>query len=121
MYRVLTVFAKETRSWCLMLLLLVMPYAVANELEVREIVFDLHAPQAKTVEIIGDFNQWQSGLTLLVGPDHNGDWKLKMKLPISVNRIEFYYLVDGSSRQVDSINPVISDEYSGHNNVISIP
>lgn len=116
----LIIFAKYTRCLISTLLLIITPCSWANEVK-REIEFVIHAPQAKTIEILSDFNQWQNGVAPLVGPDKKGNWKIKLKLPISLNRIEYFYLIDGARRQVDTIHPVISDEFSGQNNVISIP
>lgn len=86
----------------------------------REISFVLHAPQAKSVEVFGDFNQWQSGALLLAGPDETGMWWLRLSLPATYTRIEYVYSVDGI-RRTDPEQAVVQDGFSGKNNVRVFP
>lgn len=93
----------------------------ADEMEVRELTFSLYAPQAKTVEIIGDFNQWQSGTTPLAGPDESGRWRVKLALSGNWRRIEYVYWVNNAYRQLDPEQSVVPDGFSGENNVVLLP
>ena len=102
-------------------LALAAPWACADETGMRVMTFTLHAPQAKSVEILGDFNQWQSGVTPLAGPDETGHWRVRLAFPAAVHRIEYIYWVDGAHRQVDPAQPVVSDGFSGENNVVVLP
>lgn len=86
----------------------------------REISFVLHAPQAKSVEVFGNFNQWLSGALPLAGPDETGMWRLRFSLPASYTRIEYVYSVDGMSR-TDPEQAVVPDGFSGKNNVRVFP
>ena len=36
------------------------PWVCAEGADTHEVTFSLYAPQARTVDVIGDFNQWQS-------------------------------------------------------------
>lgn len=101
-------------------LTLVLPWAYA-EADTHEAIFSLYAPQAKSVEVLGDFNQWQSGVTLLAGPDEKGRWRVKLTLPATLSRIEYIYWVDGAHRRIDPEQPVVPDGFSGENNVIVLP
>jgi len=55
--------------------------------------FELHAPGAERVELLGTFNQWQAGDIVLDGPDASGHWTATVELP--VGRHEYIFLVDG--------------------------
>lgn len=93
----------------------------ADETGVREATFSLYAPQAKSVEIIGDFNQWQSGGTSLAGPDETGRWRTKLTFPGTWSRIEYVYWVNNAYRQIDPEQPFVPDGFSGENNILVLP
>lgn len=101
-------------------LALTLPWTYAQA-DTHEATFSLYAPQAKSVEVIGDFNQWQSGVTLLAGPDEKGMWRVKLPLPATLTHIEYVYRVDGSHRQIDPGQPIVRDGFSGENNVLVLP
>lgn len=115
---------RESAHWLLFFLSLILaqtaPWAYAEEAIPREISFDLYAPQAKSVEVFGDFNQWQSGGMPLAGPDETGMWRLKLLLPAALTRIEYVYSVDGA-RRTDPEQAVVQDGFSGKNNVRVFP
>ncbi|MDA8128215.1 MAG: glycogen-binding domain-containing protein [Betaproteobacteria bacterium] len=104
-----------------MALALIAPGVGADETGVREATFSLYAPQAKSVEIIGDFNQWQRGITPLAGPDKAGWWRIRLTFPGPGSRIEYVYWVNNAYRQVDPEQPVVPDGFSGANNVLVLP
>ena len=107
------------RRFCLVLsLALATPWACAEETATHEATFSLYAPQARSVEVVGDFNQWQSGVTPLAGPDIKGMWWIKLSLPVTLNRIEYVYWVDNAHRRIDPTQPVVQDGFAGENNVL---
>jgi 1,4-alpha-glucan branching enzyme len=55
--------------------------------------FSLSAPQAKSVFIAGDFNQWNLSAHPLK-QDKKGVWKIS--LPLGPGRYEYRFLVDGA-------------------------
>jgi hypothetical protein len=55
--------------------------------------FELHAPGADRVELLGTFNNWKSGDIVLAGPDASGHWTAEVALP--EGRQEYIFLVDG--------------------------
>lgn len=55
--------------------------------------FELHAPGADTVELLGTFNHWKMGDIVLDGPDASGHWTATVELP--EGRHEYIFLVDG--------------------------
>lgn len=101
-------------------LTLALPWAYAQA-DTHEVTFSLYAPQAKSVEVIGDFNQWLNGVPLLADPDEKGMWRVKLALPATLTRIEYVYRVDGSHRQIDPRQPIVQDGFSGENNVLVLP
>jgi len=104
-----------------LVLALAAPWVYANEASTHEAMFSLYAPHAKSVEVIGDFNQWQSGATPLDGPDEKGMWRVKLTLPATLNRTEYVYWVDGASRRIDPGQLVVQDGFAGENNVLVLP
>ncbi len=56
--------------------------------------FELHAPGADRVELLGTFNDWKSGDIELTGPDASGHWTAEVALP--EGRHEYIFLVDGT-------------------------
>ena len=101
-----------------MSLALATPWVCAAGADTHEATFSLYAPQARSVDVIGDFNQWQSGVTPLAGPDVKGMWRAKLGLPAMLNRIEYIYWVDNVHRRIDPTQPVIQDGFAGENNVL---
>jgi hypothetical protein len=55
--------------------------------------FELHAPGADRVELLGSFNNWRSGDIVLSGPDASGHWIADIALPEGQH--EYMFLVDG--------------------------
>jgi len=102
-------------------LALAAPWICADETDTHEATFRLYAPKVKSVEVIGDFNQWQIGKTALTGPDEKGMWWAKLTLPITLKRIEYVYWVDGAHKRIDPGQPVVQDGFSGENNVLVLP
>lgn len=95
--------------------------AVAAEPAMHTITLSVHAPQAHSVEIAGNFNQWRSEATPLLGPDKKGMWSVELRLPASLNRIEYFYWIDGVSRKIDARESVIDDGFGGQNNIFFLP
>ena len=55
--------------------------------------FELHAPGADRVELLGTFNHWKTGDIVLAGPDASGHWTATVEL--AEGRHEYIFLVDG--------------------------
>ncbi|MFN2351347.1 MAG: isoamylase early set domain-containing protein [Kiritimatiellia bacterium] len=67
--------------------------------ELVAVNFELHAPDADQVELVGDFTSWQTGRILLEGPDASGHWTGRVELP--AGRHEYLFLVDGRQWMTD--------------------
>ncbi len=57
------------------------------------VTFEVRAPTAQRVELVGSFNDWRPGEIVLKGPDATGHWTATVKLP--PGRHEYVFLVDG--------------------------
>ena len=55
--------------------------------------FDVYAPSAKKVEMVGTFSGWMPGKIVLKGPDSVGYWGCSVKL--RPGRYEYLFLIDG--------------------------
>jgi hypothetical protein len=65
--------------------------------------FVLVAPEARSVAVVGDFNNWGLGDTALVAENHNGVWSVSAPVPAGVHRYAF--LVNGEQWVADPTAP----------------
>lgn len=65
--------------------------------------FVLVAPEANSVAVVGDFNNWGLGDTALVAENHNGVWSVSAPVPAGVHRYAF--LVNGKQWVADPTAP----------------
>ncbi len=76
----------------------------------RPIVFELNAPDAQSVQVLGDFNQWSRDVNSMArGSD--GRWRLTTMLP--PGRYVYAFLVDGRRFQRDPVRDAIEDRDFG--------
>jgi len=61
--------------------------------------FQIHAPGAQRVELLGDFNNWTPGVIRLQGPDASGHWTANVELP--EGHYEYQFLVNGKTWVTD--------------------
>lgn len=87
----------------------------------RQVRFELLAPEARSVVLLGDFTGWASPGIALTGPDSAGTWRLVMVVPGPSRRINYVYLVDDQEFRTDNLRPVEPDDYGGGNNILYIP
>jgi hypothetical protein len=66
------------------------------------IEFQIKAPKAKKVEVVGDFNGWKAG-TLPMQRQGPGLWEIMLPLP--AGRYQYHYLVDNEV-MLDSKGPM---------------
>ncbi len=75
--------------------------------------------QAKTVSIVGDFNDWQVGKDLLSDPDGDGIWT--GVLPLKPGKYQYVFVIDGKKWVPDPRAKEISkDGFGGVNSVIEV-
>lgn len=81
--------------------------------------FELHAPSAAQVELLGDFTDWKTGSIHLAGPDASGHWTADVGLP--AGRHEYAFLVDGKQWLTDPRAEVRrADGFGRENSVLEL-
>ena len=73
--------------------------------------FVLVAPEAHSVAVVGDFNNWGLGDTALVAENHNGVWSVSAPVHTGVHRYAF--LVNGKQWVADPTAPRAADDDFG--------
>jgi hypothetical protein len=80
--------------------------------------FVLVAPEAATVTVVGDFNDWNMGATPLARQAGDGVWWVT--LPLSPGRYRYAFVVNGSDWRSDPNAPSAEDEFGRRNSVVTI-
>jgi hypothetical protein len=78
--------------------------------------FQIHAPRAQRVELVGDFNHWTPGAIRLHGPDASGHWTADIELP--EGRYEYQFLVNGKTWVTDPNAPTHRPDGFGRENAV---
>lgn len=90
-----------------------------NSIAEREIELALAAPQATTVAVVGDFNNWNPQRTRLIRASHEGLWRARLKLPPGV--YQYSFVIDGTTWVPDPrAKTVLSDGFGGENSVVIV-
>jgi len=79
--------------------------------------FKFYAPQAKTVELGGDFNNWKSNKTPLK-KDASGNWKTSLSL--KAGRYQYRYLVDGVWQNAQEPVECVPNAFGSWNCVVEV-
>jgi len=79
--------------------------------------FQIALPEATSVFLVGDFNNWDNSATPLK-KNRAGIWKTQMAL--SPGEYEFLYFVDGQHWIPDDEAPQINNPFGGQNSVTNI-
>ena len=79
--------------------------------ETIPVQFVLVAPEARSVAVVGDFNNWGLGDTALVAENHNGVWSVSAPVRTGVHRYAF--LVNGREWTLDPRAPRTKDSDYG--------
>jgi Glycogen recognition site of AMP-activated protein kinase len=86
------------------------PMLPVSATSARPIMFELDAPTAHSVQVLGDFNHWSRDATAMQrGAD--GRWRITTLLP--PGRYIYAYLVDGRRFQRDPVRDAIEDRDFG--------
>lgn len=80
------------------------------------VTFEMHAPDAHRVELVGSFTDWKPGQIFLRGPDATGHWTATLKLP--AGRHEYAYLLDGREWATDPEAPARRPDGFGRENAV---
>lgn len=89
------------------------------EQDAAPVRFMLVAPNATSVTLVGDFNDWQSGATPMEGTVADGLWSVTV--PLAPGRYRYAFLVDGARWVPDPDAPrAIDDDFGRPNSVLTI-
>ena len=82
------------------------------------VVFVTLYPRAKSVQVAGDFNNWQPSKTKLEKVGDGGVWQTKLQLP--PGKYRYRLVVDGQWQQ-DPYNELTeSNPFGGHNSIVEV-
>jgi hypothetical protein len=110
----LPAFAGAAAMLLLSTLLVLHPaQAPSNRVNVH---FEIHAPDAQRVELVGTFTGWQTGQMQLIGPDASGHWTTDVELP--AGRHEYSFLVNGQQWVTDPRADVRRADGFGRENAV---
>lgn len=80
--------------------------------------FVLVAPDAESVMLVGDFNDWSLSTTQLARQAGDGVWWVTVALP--PGRYRYAFVVNGMSWRSDPNAPAAEDEFGRPNSVVTI-
>jgi hypothetical protein len=75
-------------------------------------------PNAKQVELVGDFNEWARGSTQLKRSGAPGVWAVS--IPLSPGRHEYAFIINGSRWVADPLAVKSSDDFGTESSVIRV-
>ena len=84
---------------------------------VRVVKFVLTAPQANSVSVVGDFNDWDAAANSAVR-EENGNWS--MYVPLRPGRYEYTFMLDGRHLVPDPAAPIAPDDGYGQKNSVVV-
>lgn len=83
-------------------------------------VFRYRNPDAKKVNLVGDFNAWSPVSDPMT--DENGDGEWTLYYPLKPGRYAYKFVIDGDKWIADPSNPVSEpDGFDGKNSIVVIP
>lgn len=95
------------------------PAEVTDAAGVATIQFVLVAPDAESVALVGDFNDWNVSATMLSEDRDQGVWSVTV--PLEPGRYRYSFLVDGSTWMTDPQAALaVADEFGRPNSVLTI-
>jgi hypothetical protein len=95
------------------------PSVVRSAPNARVIQFVLVAPEAASVTVVGDFNDWDLAATPLVQSQGGGVWAVTV--PLSPGRYRYSFLVNGTTWLQDPNGaPELEDEFGRPNSVLTV-
>lgn len=86
--------------------------------EMQNVQFVLHAPQASSVAIVGDFNDWDETQSKMSLASTDGVWSLT--LPLTPGRHEYQFVIDGKQRIADPAAPQATSDFDSPNSIVTV-
>ena len=84
----------------------------------REVRFELSAPRASHVALVGSFNEWNPVATPLSRDPANGKWVVSLRLP--PGRHVYAFVVDGDVTADPSAPRAADDDFGSSNSVVFV-
>jgi len=95
------------------------PQAMGPEAVEGGILFRYRNPEAKRVNLVGDFNDWSPVADPMT--DDNGDGEYTLFYPLGPGTYAYKFLVDGRNWVADPWNPLSEpDGFNGRNSIVKI-
>jgi hypothetical protein len=85
---------------------------------VQPVRFVLAAPGARTVALVGSFNDWDPTATPLRAEATAGVWVVEV--PLQAGRHEYAFVVDGERWLADPSAPTVGDDFGTPNSVVTV-
>lgn len=85
---------------------------------VQPVRFVVAAPEARTVALVGSFNDWDPAATPLRAEAAAGVWVVEV--PLAPGRHEYAFLVDGERWLADPSAPTGGDDFGTPNSVVTV-
>lgn len=85
---------------------------------VQEIQFLLVAPDARSVSLVGQFNEWDAGATPMTFDAGHGAWHVSV--PLTPGLYQYQFLVDGVKRVNDPAAPQVGSDFGSPNSVLTV-
>jgi 1,4-alpha-glucan branching enzyme len=83
----------------------------------KPVEFSLNMPQARSVAVVGTFNDWDQRRTPL-NPESKGEWKTTLWLP--AGRYEYRFVVDGEWISDPGAKECVENTFGSTNSVLVV-
>jgi hypothetical protein len=94
------------------------PSPAAAGADLRTVRFVIAAPEARSVALVGSFNDWDSGATPLQPAPSGGVWTVEV--PLAPGRHEYAFVVDGVRWLADPTAPSATADFGAPNSVVTV-
>jgi len=111
-------------------LLMILPFVREHDLgfsprvrahgELAKVVLEVEIPEAETVVVVGDWNNWNPQTHHLARADQSGTWKIEMELEPG-REYRYQFVIDGNSWIADpNAYLQVDDGFGGTNSVLEM-
>ena len=83
----------------------------------QDVQLSLYLPHAKSVGVMGAFNDWDGSRSLMKRND-DGTWTITLRVP--PGSYEYQFLVDGKTRMTDPTAPGTDSDFGEANSVLTV-
>lgn len=87
--------------------------------DVRPVQFVLRAPEARSVSLVGDFNDWDVAADPL-HPTRGADGVWTVEIPLAPGRHEYAFVIDGERWMADPGAPAVMDDFGQPGSALTV-